>query len=186
MLKIGLIGPDFLLQRDEMVFRQQQIKTVRIQDGAQMQQIDGLLLTGWKSSDYLHNIKRLAPSFLKYRSQISLLGIAVGAAAMGRGGILPVMDCNIVSRPGRSVATAILEMPSFTQERFTAVFLPEVRFTALAPNLGIVCRNGKREPVVVRQGNDLACGYVAELTAQPYLYHYWLEMVAALKNSKDF
>ena len=92
MLKIGLIGPDFLLQRDEMVFRQQQIKTVRIQDGAQMQQIDGLLLTGWKSSDYLHNIKRLAPSFLKYRSQISLLGIAGGAAAMGRGGILPVMD----------------------------------------------------------------------------------------------
>ena len=40
MLKIGLIGPDFLLQRDEIVFRQQQIETVRIQDSAQMRQID--------------------------------------------------------------------------------------------------------------------------------------------------
>ena len=67
MLKIGLIGPDFLLQRDEIVFRQQQIETVRIQDSAQMRQIDGLLLTGWKSSDYLHSLKRMAPSFLKYR-----------------------------------------------------------------------------------------------------------------------
>ena len=38
--------------------------------------------------------------------------------------------------------------------------------------------------IVVRQGNYLACSYVAELTPQPYIYNYWLEMVAALKNSR--
>ena len=94
------------------------------------------------------------------------------------------MDCDITMRSARQLTTASLEMPGYLQNRFTACFLPRIQFKNLAPNLGILCQDQKSNPIVVREGNYLACSYVAELTPQPYIYNYWLEMVAALKNSR--
>ena len=50
MFKIGMIGPDFLLQRDAEIFRQLQIKHMTIKHEKQLAQIDGLLITGWELS----------------------------------------------------------------------------------------------------------------------------------------
>lgn len=184
MLKIGMFGPDYLLRRNEELFQQQQIKATPIRNEQQLAQIDGLLITGWKTSDYLRQLKRFHTTLQQVLPQISLLGIAAGAVCFGRSGFCPVMDCDITLQPGHHLTTAILEIPGFSEDRFTACFLPELRFRNLAPNLGILCQDQKRGPIVVRQGNHLACSYVAEITPQPYLYRYWLEMVAALKNSR--
>lgn len=186
MLKIGMIGPDFLLQRNQEIFQRQQIKTIFITDAPQLHQIDGLLITGWNYGQYLQPLKRLRNVILARQEQLALLGIAAGAAAFGKNGVLPVMDCHITQQSAQQLTTAVLDIPSFAPSRFTAAFLPEVRFSHLAPNLGVLCRDSRRGPVVVRQGNVLACSYAAELTPRLCLYDYWLEMVAALKNSKDF
>lgn len=184
MLKIGMIGPDFLLRHNARIFQQQQINAISIYTEKQLQQIDGLLITGWKNTDYLWQLQQLRPVIDQRAQEISLLGIAAGATALGKKGFFSVMDYNASLKSGHHLTTAILEMPGFTTDRFTACFLPEVRFHNLAPNLGILCQDQKRGPIVIRQGNNLACSYVAELTPQPYLYSYWLEMVAALKNSR--
>lgn len=184
MLKIGMIGPDFLLRHNARIFQQQQINATPICTEKQLNQIDGLLITGWKNTDYLWQLQQMRPIIYERAQQISLLGIAAGATALGKKGFFSSMDCNVTLRSGRHLTTAILEMPGFTSDRFTACFLPDVRFQNLAPNLGILCQDQKRGPIVIRQGNHLACAYVAELTPQPYLYSYWLEMVAALKNSR--
>jgi 5'-phosphate synthase pdxT subunit len=184
MLKIGMIGPDFLLRRNAEFFQQQQIKSFALQQKKQLAQMDGLLITGWKRSDYLQQLQQLQPELCQRAMQISLLGIAAGAVTLGRQDFFSLMDCRITLQAARSVTTAVLEMPGYTDNRFTAAFLPEVRFHQLAPNLGVLCQHQKYGPIMVRQGNHLACSYVAELTPQPYLYHYWLEMVAALKNSQ--
>lgn len=184
MLKIGMVGPEFLLRHNAKIFQQQQIQAIPIFTEKQLQQIDGLLITGWKNTDYLWQLQQLRPVVYQCAQQISLLGIAAGASALGRRGFFAVMDSNVSLKPGRHLTTEILEMPGFTTDRFTACFLPDVRFTNLAPNLGILCQDQQRGPIVVRQGNHLACAYAAELTPQPYLYSYWLEMVAALKNSR--
>lgn len=186
MLKIGMIGPEFLLRRDQEFFYEQQIRAAAITTARQLEGLDGLLITGWRRSDYLWQLRRLQPELSRRAESLSLLGVAAGAQALGRGGLLPVLDCRVTLRAGRQITTAALEMPGFVQERFTAAFLPEVRFSELAPNLGVLCRDQRRGPVVVRQGDHLACGYVAELTPRPHIYSYWLEMVAALKNSKVF
>ena len=186
MFKIGMIGPDFLLQRNAEIFQQLQIKHITVKHEKQLAQIDGLLITGWKSADYRKQLQQLQPAIQKRARQICLLGIAAGAAPLGQKNFFSVMDCAISLRPSRSLTTAILEIPGFTTDRFTATFLPDVRFHHLAPNLGILCQDKQYGPVVVRQGNYLACSYVAEFTPQPHIYNYWLEMVAALKNSREF
>lgn len=186
MLKIGMIGPDFLLQCNQTIFRQQQADAFALQHLQQLQQIDGLLITGWNYGQYLQPLKRLRNVILSRQEQLALLGIAAGAAALGKNGVLSVMDCHITQQAAQQLTTAILEIPGFSPSRFTATFLPEVRFSHLAPNLGVLCRDNRRGPVVVRQGNILACSYVAELTPRRCLYDYWLDMVATLKNSNDF
>ena len=183
MLKIGLLGPNYLLKRNEEILQQQQSKAVPIRNGQQLAQMDGLLITGWKPTDYLWRLQRLGPALQQALPRLSVLGIAAGAVCLSRQNYCAVMDCDITLHASHPLTTATLEMPAVTDYRFTACFLPELRFTNLAPNLGVLCQEQIRGPVVVRQGNYLACSYVAELTPQPYVYRYWLEMVAALKNS---
>lgn len=185
MLQIGMIGPDFLLRRNAEIFRQLQIDQLAVKHAKQLAQLDGLLITGWHRADYLKQLQALQPDLQRRVHQLSVLGIAAGAVPLGRKNFFSVIDCGISSKPARSPTTATLEMPGFTQDRFTAVFWPDIRFYHLAPNLGVLCQEQRRGPIVVRQGNYLACGYVAEFTPQPYIYHYWLEMVAALKNSRE-
>lgn len=183
MLKIGLIGPHYLLKRNMEIFQQQQAKAIPVQKEQQLTQIDGLLITGWKPADYNWQLQQLGPALQQALPHLSLLGIAAGAVCLGHKKYCAVMDCDIALQTGHPLTTATLEMPGVTDYRFTACFLPEVRFTNLAPNLGVLCQDQNRGPVVVRQGNYLACSYVAELTPRPYVYSYWLEMVTALKNS---
>lgn len=188
MLKIGMIGPTFLLRRNAALFQQhfsQQVQLCATTQQTQQAQLDGLIITGWKRSDYLWQLQRF-PTLRQQKEQLSLLGIAAGASTLGHGNFFAVMDCTIRLHPANQITTAILEAPAFSADRFTAYFLPDVQFQHLAPNLGVLCQDQKHGPVVVRQGNHLACSYVAELTPQPHLYYYWLEMVNALKNSRDF
>lgn len=186
MLHIGMIGPDFLLQCNQTIFRQQQADAFALQHLQQLQQIDGLLITGWQPSHYTRQLQRWKQPIIQRIDTISILGISAGTAALGRNNLLSVMDCDIFCQPAAAFTTAVLEIPSMTQTRFSACFYPQIRFCSLAPCLGILCQHSRHGPVIVRQGNLLACSYVAEQTANNAIYGYWLEMVAALKNSQDF
>ena len=50
MLKIGMLGPDYLRKRNGDIFQQQQIKAITIYNEQQLSHIDGLLITGWNTS----------------------------------------------------------------------------------------------------------------------------------------
>ena len=186
MLHIGMIGPDFLLQRNREIFQQQQVEAFAITNPQQVAQMDGLLITGWRPSHYTKQLHQLQIPIAHRIDTLSLLGISAGTAALGRNAPLTVMDCDIFCQPAPAFTTAVLEMPGITQQRFSAWFFPQISFCNLAPCMGILCQHSRHGPVIVRQGNFLACSYVAERTANKAIYHYWLEMVAALKNSRDF
>ena len=186
MISIGMIGPPVLLQRNREILQQQQIQAFSIIKETQLTQIDGLLITGWRQEDYAKQLNRLRAPVKSRIHELSLLGIAAGAAALGQNNLLAVMNCDVLCRPSCTFSTSILEMPGFTENRSAAIFCPEIQFINLAPSLGILCQHPRHGPVIVRQGDVLACSYIAEWTAHPHIYHYWLEMVAALKNSRDF
>ena len=114
------------------------------------------------------------------KENMVMLAIAHGSIAMGQKGRLKLMDYWSTTLPA-APAYIPLEISSLDHVRFTACFLPDIRFTHVAPNLGILCYDKQRGPIILRQGNYLACNYVAELTKKTYLYDYWLEMVLSAK-----
>ena len=191
-LQIGLIGHTDLLRQNIMRLQELQndwqlrfsiqITAIPIYHPIQLAGLDGLLITGWHYPNIYRQLYPLHKSINARLEQLSLWGIASGAAALGRNGLFPAVDCDITSRPGRYISTSILEFPGYTSERFTGCFLPHVQLTDPAPNLGILCQTQSRGIVAVRQGNHLASSFVAELTPAPYMYQYWLEMVASQKQ----
>lgn len=185
MLTIGMIGPAFLLHYNREILAQQQAESIAIRNPTELSQIDGLLITGWRCEDYTYKLRPLYSMIQKNMERLSLFGIAAGAVALDQNN-LGVINCNIFCQPARTFTTSILEIPSFRQSRFVATFLPELRFSALAPSLGILCEKSRYGSVVVRQGNHLACSYLAELTPHHDIYHYWLQMVSDLKNTGEF
>lgn len=62
MLKIGMLGPDYLRKRNGDIFQQQQIKAITIYNEQQLSHIDGLLITGWNTSGYIRPLQRLLPA----------------------------------------------------------------------------------------------------------------------------
>ena len=191
-LQIGMIGHPALLRQTMMQLAPLQTQwnhTAAIQVSAlpvyhpmQIALVDGLLITGWHYPSLYRRVYPLQQSILLRREALSLWGIASGAALMSKDSLLPVLDCSVISRPQNQISTSILELPGCSEKRFIGYFIPEIIFSAPAPNLGILCQNQTRGIIAIRQGNHLASGFAAELTPACYLYQYWLEMVASLKE----
>ena len=181
-LQIGIIGHPALLRYNILQLQKFSVSVLPVYRPMQIAQIDGLLITGWHVPNLYHRVYPLQESILRHLDRLSLWGIATGAALMGQNGLLPVLDCTIVSQPKERISTSILELPGCSEKRFIGYFIPDVMFSSPAPNLGILCQNQSRGAIAIRQGNHLASSFAAELTPDCYLYSYWLEMVAALKE----
>ncbi len=194
MLHIGMIGPPLLLRQNAEIFQQElfqqeqfqpPIEAFPVRTAQQLAKLDGLLITGQRPEDCAQQLYRLHTALKEQRDTLSLLGIAAGAAALGENQLLPLLHCQTLCKPTPCYSTSMLEVPCFARNRFAAWFLPEVRFFDLAPCMGVLCQHPHRGPVIIRQGDVLACSYMAEWTAQKEIYQYWLEMVTALKNSQE-
>ena len=181
MLNIGIIGPDFLVNKNKEILQEKNCLVIDLQEKKQLRQVDGIIITGWKEKDYEFKIKQWVKELKMIEKEGTvILGIAHGAVAMGQNGRLKLMDYWTKSLPIIPKYLP-LEISSLDHVRFTAYFLLDIRFIQVAPNLGILCSDKQYGAVILRQGNYLACSYVAELTNKTYLYDYWLEMVLSAK-----
>ena len=191
-LQIGMVGHPALLRYNILQFQHLQtewqdstsvqVSMLPIYHPMQIAGIDGLLITGWHYPNLYRRVYPLQQSISHRLDRLSLWGIAAGAALMGRDCLFPVLNCSIVSHSRKQICTSILELPSCSEKRFIGCFIPEIIFSAPAPNLGVLCQNQTYGTIAIRQGNHLASSFAAELTPQCCLYPYWLEMVANLKE----
>ena len=113
------------------------------------------------------------------------MGLAWGAYDLSGSGALKIMDCYAKTRQEDRLTTSVLEIPLLEYRRFNGVFVPNVSFSNIAPNLGILCKESIRGAVLLRQGNFLACSYVGELTPNLIIYEYFLAMIDDAKNSTN-
>ena len=198
-LQIGMMGHTVLIQQNLLRFQQIQqewspvtsiqIIAAPINRETRLQDLDGLLITGLCCPSLQ---KRFWPLYAKMAGMhtcetLSLWGNAAGAALLGNNQCVSAIDCNITCKDSTRVTTSVLELPGndHIANRFTAYFLPKINFVNPAPNIGILCLDTCHGIQAVRQGNHLATGFVAELTPQPYIYHYWLNMLIDLKKSRE-
>ena len=180
-MKVGVIGPDFLVNKNRKILEKKDCQVISLQKEKEIKEVDGIIITGWQEKHYSCKINLLSKQLKKMEKEnLVIFAIAHGAVAMGQKGRLKLMDYWTVSMPA-ALSYLPLEISSLDHVRFTACFLSDIRFTKVAPNLGILCCDKQKGPIILRQGNYLACSYAAELTNKTYLYDYWLEMVLSAK-----
>lgn len=181
MLKVGVIGPSFLLNKNKEILQEKNCQVVALNEGRKLKEVDGIIITGWYERHYSFKLNCWREQLERMKKEnVVFWGIAHGAVALSKSGRLRLMDCTAIAH-STPLTQIPLEIPSLEHRRFSAYFLSDIRFADLAPNLGVLCRDKKRGPVILRQGNYLASSYVAELTDKTYLYDYWLEMVLSAK-----
>lgn len=180
-MRIGIIGPEELLAKNEAIFAELGQQTQRLAQPQQLAEVEGLWLSAWYAEELRHLFSwRQA---VRGRSDLAVMGAALGAYALGQNGPLALMDYRSCYKEEHHRSAELLRFPSWEDDRLTAVFGPEVRFSQIAPNLGIVCQTVERGPVVLRQGNFVAAAFVPEETADRAIYRYFLEMVR--RSGKD-
>lgn len=174
-MRIGFIGSEALGEKDQAIFAQLGQQVELLNRPERLSAVDGLWLSMMHTEELhlLHNWRQA----LRCRTDLAVMGAALGAYALGQNGPLGLMDYRTCFREEHHLTAELLRIPSWEDHRLTAVFGPEVRFQQIAPNLGIVCQTDERGPVILRQGNFLAAAFLPEETADRAIYRYFLEMV---------
>ena len=183
LLTVGLLGADYLYKQNESIFGSLHIQTRPIRCAEDIKGLDGLWLSGWQERDFCHLSGPVISAARQAAGrELVVLGAAWGAKMLGCSGRLPLMNCRVLAAREEKLTAAVLEVPSWDNLRFAAAFAPTVTFLRIAPNLAVLCRDSQRGPVIVRQGNFAACGYVPELTKNQALYRYFAQM---MKNARQ-
>ena len=183
MMTIGLIGPDYLLKHDQEIWQQLKAATIIIKEPNDLAKIDGLMITGWHKKEYYNTLMRTRCYIEAYaKDNLVVMGVALASNTLGQNGILKLMDFTSCVRFEEKLSTSVINVPAFEPSRFSAIFSPIVEFNRIAPNLGILCQDKKRGPIILRQGNFLACSYVPELTKNQQLYQYFFDMMLSQKQ----
>ena len=126
MTTIGIIGADFLVEKNKLIFIELGIDAFELTNLKQLDEIDGLLVTAWQERHidqkgrFMRKILQRMPE-----NQISIMGLAAGARALGKDSSMGVMDFISYMRPEKQITSAMLEVPSFDHTKFSAVYLPD-------------------------------------------------------------
>lgn len=176
-MTIGIIGNDYLQQQTLDQLKPLGLTAQPLEQKEMIKNLQGLIITAWQRKDILILGKWKDAIKSAAKANLVIMGVGFGAFALGKNGVLALMDyysrCNGQSK----ISHSLLTVPSWSHQRFSAVFGPEITFFNIAPNLGIIAKDSKRGPVLLRQGNFLASSFFPELTGNDNIYHYFAQMV---------
>ncbi len=171
-MNIGLLGADDLCKRNEIIFSEIDCETLLIHKETDLEQIDGLWLSAWRPMQLARLLPLQKTLAQEMRKGLTIAASGAASCFLGQNGSLKLMNYKSYFRPQKTMTYRLLNVPSWPKQRFCAAFGAEIRFFALAPNLGIISKDTKG-PVIIRQGNFLACSFLPEWTKEQEIYHYF-------------
>jgi pyridoxal 5'-phosphate synthase pdxT subunit len=159
---------------------------ILVRKAEQLDQVDALVIPGGESTTFL---KLLGDKFLA-RLQESVrvkptFGTCAGAILLSNEvgnppqRSLAVLDAAIERNAyGRQVDSSIREVStSLPGGPLEAVFIRAPRFGRVGPNVEVLARDGET-PIMLRQGNVIAATFHPELSPDPRVHRFFLDLVA--------
>jgi 5'-phosphate synthase pdxT subunit len=160
----------------------------------QLADIDGLIIPGGESTTIarlMHEWKLIEPVRRRAREGMAIWGTCAGAIVLAerapeldRPG-LRLMDIGVERNAfGRQVDSfeAVLDVPALGPSAFVAVFIRAPLISDVGPRAETLATLDDGTVVAARQGNLLATAFHPELTDDPRLHRYFLEMAAARQS----
>jgi 5'-phosphate synthase pdxT subunit len=160
-------------------------KVILLRKAEQLDHIDALVIPGGESTTFL---KLLGENFLARLQEFvrfkPTFGTCAGAILLSNEvgnppqRSLAVLDAAIERNAyGRQVDSSIRNVStSLPGGPLEAVFIRAPRFGRVGPNVEILARDGDT-PIMLRQGNVVAATFHPELSADPRIHQYFLDLI---------
>lgn len=133
---------------------------------------DGLILSGLNGSDW-SNLPDLVNHLKKpiwQQRPILADGWACNILSKNKSAL---MDYHFSIHNRNKYTAELISVPSWETDRLVAVFSGFATFHDIAPNIAVLAHNKHRGAIILRQGNALACTFLAACTKNKEIYRYF-------------
>jgi 5'-phosphate synthase pdxT subunit len=190
-MRIGILALQGAFAEHSQVIERLGAEAVAVRLPGQLQNLDGLIIPGGESttmSRLMVEYRLLQPLKHLAKAGAPILGTCAGLIVMAKSvpdfGLqtLGLMDITVQRNAfGSQVDSfeADLEMPVLGQPPFHAVFIRAPIIEAASSAVEILARLPDGRAVAARQGSLLAVAFHPELTSDPRLHQYFLDIVAS-------
>jgi 5'-phosphate synthase pdxT subunit len=167
-----------------------QVRLVR--NAAELAEVQGLVLPGGESTTMLRllTLEGLAGPLRQFAQRRPVLATCAGAILLARRvrqpqqASLDLLDVTVIRNAyGRQLESSIRKarvrpefQPQLGTSELEAVLIRAPQFTELGPQVEVVAEEAG-QPVLVRQQNLIAATFHPELTAEPHLHRWFLNLL---------
>ncbi len=166
--KIGVLALQGAFAKHREMLQQIGVASLEVRTPGDLEACDGLILPGGEST-VMHSLNTLPlATFAK-----PIFGTCAGMILMAHLGLLEItVERNAYGRQAHSFSK---DLTVYLERAHTvhAIFIRAPRITSiLSPDVQVLADT----PVIVRQGNYLATTFHPELTNDPCIHHYFVEI----------
>jgi 5'-phosphate synthase pdxT subunit len=170
-------------------------EVVLVKKPRQLDEIDGLVIPGGESSTFLKLLGK--DGFAKLKDFVHAkptFGTCAGCILLAKEVENPkqaglgALDITVRRNAyGRQIDSSIRE-GQFLNEPIEMVFIRAPKIERVGKGVKVIATEGKdkdEDPVLVRKGKTLAATFHPELSADPRIHKYFLELVAKAQRSRE-
>ena len=167
-IKIGVLALQGAFAKHREMLAKIGVDSIEVRTQEELERCDGLILPGGESTTMLKLNDLSLCTFNR-----PMFGTCAGMILMAKLGLLDVTVArNAYGRQCASFSTQI-EVHLDRPHAFHAIFIRAPQITSInAPDVQVL----SQEPVIVQQGNNLATSFHPELTNDPLIHHYFVQL----------
>ncbi len=188
-MQIGVLALQGDFAKHAEVLRSLDVEVQEIRKPQDLETCQGLIIPGGESTVMLRQLDfiQMRDALLDFARQKPIFGTCAGLILMSKQvqdfslQPLQLLDITVERNAfGRQVesfqAFISLEFTSGYSKTFPAFFIRAPRIKKWGKNIQILAM-WEGEPILVRQGHHLASSFHPELTNDPYIHQYFIEMI---------
>lgn len=185
--KIGVLALQGAFAKHVDLLERIGVQTLEIRYPPQLFYCDGLILPGGESTTMIRHILEMgfAEPLKKFAQHTPLFGTCAGMILMANPKILGLLDIaverNAYGRQSDSFSCN-LDLP-FSSSPLQAIFIRAPRISSIHSSNVQILASHAGVPVCVRQGFHLATSFHPELTNDPVIHQYFIQLCIQEKQS---
>ena len=185
--KIGVLALQGAFAKHIELLTRLDISTIEIRYPTQLSQCKGLILPGGESTTMTRQILEMGLSnpLKEFAQYAPVFGTCAGMILMAQAGILGLLDISVARNTyGRQCHSFSQSLNlSFSSEPLHAIFIRAPTITNIHCSNVQILASHAGVPVCVRQGFHLASSFHPELTNDPLIHKYFIQLCMQEKQS---
>lgn len=189
-MKVGVLALQGDFAKHLEALRRIGVEAQEVRQSQDLEVCNGLIIPGGESTviSRLIDFADMRESIIKFAAQKPLFGTCAGLILMAKQvetppiGSLELLDIEVERNAyGRQVDSfqtfVIIQEDPYHPKVAPAFFIRAPRIKSYGKNVRILGTTSNGEAVFVREGHHLGATFHPELTSDPFIHHYFIEMI---------